>query len=387
MPQSTGMCESGQARMSVQLTITRKDSSDMSRVYNFSAGPAALPLEVLDTIREDIPDWQGTGMSVMEVSHRSKEFIELAARCETNLRNLLSIPADYSVLWTQGGATLQMAMAPLNLAGPDDTVDYVQTGSWGKKAVSEAGKQCNVNVVADSSDKNFTYIPVESSWQRSDGAAYLHITSNETIAGVEFHFVPGGETPIVADMSSTILSRPIDVSDYGVIYAGAQKNLGPAGIALVIVRNDLLEPARENLPHLMMWKSYAESDSMTNTPPTFAWYVADLVCQYLLQVGGLEAMAEVNQRKSGKLYAAIDGSDFYSNPVQVDCRSRMNVPFILADSALDARFLEESLAAGLTNLKGHRSVGGMRASIYNAVTEDAVDALIDFMAEFERTNT
>jgi phosphoserine aminotransferase len=358
----------------------------MSRVYNFSAGPAALPLDVLEKIGQDIPDWQGTGMSVMEISHRSKEFIDLAARCEANLRALLSIPADYSVLWTQGGATLQMAMAPLNLTGPDDTVDYVQTGSWGRKAISEARKMCNVNLAADSSDKNFTYIPEESSWRRSGDAAYLHITSNETIAGVEFHYIPGGEAPIVADMSSTLLSRPIDVSKYGVIYAGAQKNIGPAGITLVIVRNDLLQPARENLPHLMMWKSYAESDSMTNTPPTFAWYVADLIFQRLLSSGGLEAMAVVNQRKSEKLYAAIDASGFYSNPVQVDCRSWMNVPFILADSSLDSKFLDQTLAAGLTNLKGHRSVGGMRASIYNAVPEEAVDALIEFMAEFERTN-
>jgi phosphoserine aminotransferase len=358
----------------------------MSRVYNFSAGPAALPLEVLEIIREDIPDWQGAGMSVMEISHRSKDFIALAQRCEANLRDLLSVPDDYSVLWTQGGATLQMAMAPLNLAGPHDTVDYVVTGSWGKKAAAEAAKQCKLNLAANSSDKNFTYIPDESGWQRSDNAAYLHITSNETIAGVEFHFMPGGDVPIVADMSSTILSRPINVRDYGVIYAGAQKNIGPAGITLVIVRDDLLQPARESLPHLMMWKSYAESDSMTNTPPTFAWYVADLVFQHLLTSGGLEAMADVNRRKSTKLYAAIDASGFYSNPVQEDCRSWMNVPFILADASLDAKFLEETLAAGLTNLKGHRSVGGMRASIYNAVSEEAVDTLIDFMAEFERTN-
>jgi phosphoserine aminotransferase len=281
---------------------------------------------------------------------------------------------------------MQMAMAPLNLAGPGVTVDYVVTGSWGKKAASEAAKQCNLNVVADASDKSFTYIPDEAGWQRSDDAAYLHITSNETIAGVEFHAEPGGDVPLVADMSSTILSRPTDVSRYGVIYAGAQKNIGPAGITLVIVRNDLLEPARENLPHLMMWKSYAESDSMTNTPPTFAWYVADLVIQYLLDNGGLEAMAEINLRKSSKLYTAIDESGFYSNPVEVACRSRMNVPFLLDDAALDTVFLEESRAAGLANLKGHRSVGGMRASIYNAVPEAAVDALIDFMAEFERKN-
>jgi phosphoserine aminotransferase len=358
----------------------------MSRVYNFSAGPAALPLEVLETIRNDIPDWQRTGMTVMEISHRSKEFIALAERAEANLRELLGIPGDYSVLFTQGGATLQMSMVPMNLAGAGATVDYVVTGSWGKKAAGEARKFCDVNVAADASDANFTYIPDESTWQRSDDAAYLHITPNETIAGVEFHFLPAGDTPIVADMSSTILSRPIDVSRYGVIYAGAQKNIGPAGITVVIVRNDLLERAPSNLAHLMTWRSYAESGSMTNTPPTFAWYVADLVFRYLKERGGLAAMAEVNARKAGKLYAAIDSSGFYTNPVQEDCRSWMNVPFVLADAALDGRFLEESAAAGLTNLKGHRSVGGMRASIYNAVPEEAVDALIDFMREFERVN-
>jgi len=358
----------------------------MSRVHNFSAGPAALPPEVLETIRNDIPDWQGTGMSVMEVSHRSKEFVAVAERAEANFRALLGVPDDYSVLFTQGGATLQMSMAPMNLAGADDTVDYVITGSWGKKAAGEARKFCKVNVAADASDENYTYIPEESSWQRSDEAAYLHITPNETIAGVEFHFVPSGDIPIVADMSSTILSRPIDVGRYGVIYAGAQKNVGPAGITVVVVRNDLLDKAPLNLPHLMTWRSYAESGSMTNTPPTFAWYVADLVFQYLKNLGGLEAMAEINARKAARLYGAIDNSGFYSNPVRKDCRSWMNVPFVLADPALDAKFLKESAAAGLANLKGHRSVGGMRASIYNAVPEEAVDALIGFMSEFERVN-
>ena len=356
----------------------------MSRVFNFSAGPAALPLEVLQQIQNDIPDWQGTGMTVMECSHRSKEFVELAARAEQNLRKLLAVPDDYSVLFPQGGATLQMAMTPLNLAGPDDYADYVVTGSWGKKAFGEAARQCKAEIVADASDKNFTYIPDESSWKRNANAAYLHYVPNETIAGVEFHFVPGGDVPLVADMSSTILSRPVDVSQFGVIYAGAQKNIGPAGITLVIVRNDLLDRARPNNPHLMTWKAYADSDSMTNTPPTFAWYVADLVFQWLLKQGGVEQMAVVNKRKSDKLYAAIDGSDFYSNPVDKDCRSWMNIPFILADSECDGTFLEESRAAGLTNLKGHRSVGGMRASIYNAVTEEAVDALISFMADFEQ---
>ena len=358
----------------------------MSRVYNFSAGPAALPLEVLETIRNDLPDWLGSGMSVMEVSHRGKDFVALAARAEATLRELLQVPDDYSVLFPQGGATMQMAMAPLNLTAKGDTADYVVTGSWGKKAAGEASKFCSMNLAADASDKKFTYIPDEASWRRSDNAAYLHYTPNETIAGVEFHFVPGGDVPLVADMSSNILSRPIDVSKFGVIYAGAQKNIGPAGITLVIVRNDLLERARPDNPHLMTWKSYADSDSMTNTPPTFAWYVADLVFQWLKGRGGVEAIAKANERKASKLYAAIDGSDFYSNPVALDCRSRMNVPFILADDGLDTKFLEESAAAGLANLKGHRSVGGMRASIYNAVSEEAVDALIAFMAEFEKAN-
>ncbi len=292
----------------------------MSRVYNFSAGPAALPLEVLETIRSDIPDWDGSGMSVMEVSHRSKPFIELAERCEANLRELMAIPNDYSVLWIQGGATMQMAMAPLNLTGPDDVADYVVTGSWGKKAAAEAARQCRANVMADAAYKSLTYIAPETGWQPSVNAKYLHITSNETIAGVEFPSPPRSAVPIVADMSSSILSQPIEVSDYGVIYAGAQKNIGPAGITLVIVRNDLLEVSRAGVPHLMMWKSYAESASMTNPPPTFAWYVADLVFQHLLSAGGLSAVAAINPRKAENLDAALDASVFYSNPVEPKSR-------------------------------------------------------------------
>ncbi len=356
----------------------------MSRVYNFSAGPAALPLAVLEEIRDEIPDWQGTGMSVMEVSHRGAEFIELAARSEANLRQLLGVSSDYAVLFPQGGGTLQMAMVPQNLASTGVRADYVITGSWGKKASGEAKKFCAMNIAADASDRNFTYIPDPSGWALSDAAAYVHYVPNETIAGVEFHFIPETEAPLVADMSSTILSRPIDVDRFGVIYAGAQKNIGPAGLTLVIVRKDLLQRAPANLAHLMTWRAYAESDSMTNTPTTFAWYVADKVFNWLLARGGLEAMAVVNERKARKLYAAIDTSDFYSNPVSKDARSWMNVPFILADAGLDKRFLVEAEAAGLTNLKGHRSVGGMRASIYNAVPEKAVDVLIDFMREFER---
>ena len=359
----------------------------MSRVFNFSAGPAALPETVLERIRADIPDWGGLGMSVMEISHRSKEFIAVAEKAEQDLRDLLNIPDDYAVLFTQGGATMQFAFAPLNLSAQGQTVDYVQTGSWSKKAIGEARKFCDVNVVADSGDGNFTYIPAVDSWNVSDDAAYLHYTANETIAGVEFHFVPEtGDVPLVTDMSSTILSRPIDVGRFGVIYAGAQKNIGPAGITLVIVRRDLIGSARESAPTLLTYEAYADSDSMTNTPPVFAWYVAGLVFEYLKERGGLAALAEVNERKASKLYAAIDASDFYSNPVREDCRSWMNVPFVLADPSLDARFLAESAAAGLTNLKGHRSVGGMRASIYNAVPEEAIDALIGFMRDFERAN-
>ena len=359
----------------------------MSRVFNFSAGPAALPDAVLKRVRDDIPDWNGTGMSVMEISHRGKDFMAVAQKAEQDFRELLAIPDDYSVLFTQGGATLQFSMAPLNLSAEGDTVDYILTGTWSKKAIAEAENYCTVNIAADASAGNFTDIPRETSWKRSDNAAYLHYTPNETIAGLEFQFVPDvGDTPLVADMSSTILSRPLDVSRFAVIYAGAQKNIGPAGLTLVIVRNDLLSRARSATPKLLRYAVYAESGSMSNTPPTFAWYVAGLVFEQLKEQGGLTAIAELNQRKAGKLYAAIDVSGFYSNPVSEDCRSWMNVPFFLNDSSLDAKFLEESTKAGLTNLKGHRSVGGMRASIYNAVPEAAVDSLIEFMLEFEKAN-
>ena len=359
----------------------------MSRVFNFSAGPAVMPEPVLDRIREDIPDWNGTGMSVMEVSHRSKEFVEVAAKATQDLRDLLAIPDDYSVLFLQGGATLQFAMVPLNLAEDGQAADYVQTGSWSKKAIAEGSRYCNVNTVADSADRNFTYVPDEADWQRSTGAAYLHYCANETIAGVEFPFIPAaGDTPLVCDMSSTILSRPLDVSRFGVIYAGAQKNVGPAGVTLVIIRKDLLGKARSITPNLMNYAVYDGSDSMTNTPPVFAWYAAGLVFEHLKSLGGLDAVAELNRQKAARLYAAIDASDFYSNPVREDCRSWMNVPFVLADPSLDSKFLEEAAAAGLANLKGHRSVGGMRASIYNAMPEAGIDALIGFMQEFERGN-
>jgi len=356
----------------------------MARVYNFSAGPAVLPLEVLERAKDELTDWQGCGMSVMELSHRSKEFIGIAERAEATLRQLLGIPDQYKVLFLQGGATTQFGAVPFNLAGQDDVADYIVTGSWSKKAVAEAKRFCRAKVAADSQDTNFTDIPDPSGWTLDPQAAYVHYTPNETIGGVEFHFVPAtGDVPLVADMSSTILSRPIDVSRYGLIYAGAQKNIGPAGLTLVIVREDLVGKERDGTPRMMEYAPMVEADSMLNTPPTFAWYMAGLVFEWLAENGGLAAMGETNRAKAKLLYDAVDTSDFYSNPVRPDCRSWMNVPFTLADPQLDSKFLEEAVREGLTNLKGHRSVGGMRASIYNAMPVAGVQALVDFMAAFE----
>ena len=358
----------------------------MARVFNFSAGPAALPLEVLEEAKAGLPDWQNGGMSVMEISHRSKAFMAVAEQAEADLRELMGISDDYAVLFLQGGASTQFSAVPLNLAGADATADYVNTGQWSKKAIAEAKRFTKVNVAATAEDTNFSTIPAQESWQLSDNAAYLHYTPNETIGGVEYFWVPQVSAPLVVDMSSTILSRPVNVADYGVIYAGAQKNIGPAGLTLVIVRRDLLGNAAEGCPAMLNWQTAADNDSMYNTPPTFALYLAGLVFDWLKAQGGVEAMELINRRKAEKLYAAIDGSDFYANPVEVQSRSLMNVPFTLADDSLDKQFLAESEEAGLLNLKGHRSVGGMRASIYNAVGEDAVDALIAFMQDFEQRN-
>lgn len=357
----------------------------MTRVYNFSAGPATLPLEVLEQARDELVDWQGSGMSVMEMSHRGKPFVAIAERAEADLRRLLAVPDDYAVLFLQGGATLQFAMAPINLLRGKGRADYVNTGQWSKKAIKEASRLCDVNVVASSEGSHFTTIPPAGEWRTDPQAAYLHYTPNETIGGVEFHWIPdSGDVPLVADMSSTILSRPLDVSRFGVIYAGAQKNIGPAGLTLVIVRRDLIGHAPADVPSMLDYAVQAEAGSMANTPPTYAWYVAGLVFQWLERRGGLAGMAEINARKARKLYDAIDASDFYRNPVDPDCRSWMNVPFTLADPELDADFLAEASEAGLESLKGHRSVGGMRASIYNAMPEAGIDALIEFMADFER---
>ena len=358
----------------------------MTTIYNFSAGPAVLPRAVLEQARDELLDWHGTGMSVMEMSHRSKEYLSIAEQAEADLRELLAIPEHYRVLFLQGGATSQFAMVPMNLLRGRQQADYVNTGAWSKKAIAEARRFCEVNVVASSEDSNFTTIPAFGSWQLNKDAAYLHYTPNETIGGVEFHWVPEtGDVPLVVDMSSTLLSRPIDVSRFGVIYAGAQKNIGPAGLTVVIVRDELLGETMAGTPSMYDYKLHADNGSMLNTPPTYGWYLAGLVFRQLQQQGGVAAMAEINRRKSQRLYDAIDQSGFYSSPVDVDCRSWMNVPFTLADDSLDAEFLVQAKAAGLLNLKGHRSVGGMRASIYNAMPEAGVAALIDFMGEFERT--
>ncbi len=353
----------------------------MPRVYNFSAGPAMLPEEVLQQAREELLDWRGSGMSVMEMSHRGKEFMSIAAQAEASLREIMAIPDHYKVLFLQGGASSQFAMVPLNLLGGKGRADYVDTGSWSKKAISEARRYCEVNIACATEYR----APSQDELQLDPDAAYLHYTPNETIAGVEFPYIPdAGEVPLVADMSSTILSRPLDVSRFGVIYAGAQKNIGPAGLTVVIVREDLLGEPRSGTPTMFSYRIHAENGSMYNTPPTYAWYLAGLVFDWIKRKGGLEAMAGINRRKAEKLYAAIDGSDFYHNPVDRGSRSWMNVPFTLADPSLDDTFLAEAKKHGLVTLKGHRSVGGMRASIYNAMPEEGVDALVAFMAAFEK---
>jgi phosphoserine aminotransferase len=358
----------------------------MTRCYNFCAGPAALPEAVLEKARDELLEWGDSGMSIMEMSHRSPEVVGVAEQAEATLRELMGISDDYAVLFLQGGASTQFAAAPLNLMGEAGSADYVNTGQWSKKAIAEAKRFGAVNVAASSEDTNFSTIPAQDTWRLSADAAYLHYTPNETIGGVEYFWVPQVDTPLVVDMSSTILSRPVNVADYAVIYAGAQKNIGPAGLTLVIVRRELLGRAIATCPAMLNWQTAADNDSMYNTPPTFALYLAGLVFEWLKEQGGLTAMEVINRRKAEKLYAAIDGSNFYANPVEVQSRSLMNVPFTLANDSLDKQFLAEADAAGLLNLKGHRSVGGMRASIYNAVGEDAVDALIAFMQDFEQRN-
>ncbi len=361
----------------------------MERLYNFSAGPAVLPREVLEQARDELVNWQGCGMSVMEMSHRGKEYMGIQAQAEADLRELMGIPANYKVLFLQGGASSQFAMVPMNLyreKGGKASADYLNTGEWSKKAIKEAKKFGAVNVVASSEDKNFSYAPTQDAWKLDPNAAYVHYTPNETIGGVEIFWTPEtGDIPLVADMSSTILSRPIDVSKFGLIYAGAQKNIGPAGVTLVIVRDDLIGQVLPGTPTMFDYKTHSENESMYNTPPTYGIYIAGMVFKLLKAKGGLAAMEQTNRLKAGLLYDYLDATDFYNSPVARDNRSLMNIPFTLKDAALDEEFLKGAKARNLVQLKGHRSVGGMRASIYNAMPVEGVQALVDYMKEFEKS--
>ena len=355
------------------------------RAYNFCAGPAALPEAVLLRAQAELLDWQGKGLSVMEMSHRSDEFVSIAEKAEQDLRDLLSIPSNYKVLFLQGGASQQFAQVPLNLLPEDGKADYIDTGIWSKKAIEEAQRFGTVNIAASAKPYDYFAIPGQNEWQLSKDAAYVHYAPNETIGGLEFGWIPEvGDVPLVADMSSDILSRPIDVSKFGLIYAGAQKNIGPSGLVVTIIREDLLGRARSICPTMLDYKVAADNGSMYNTPPTLAWYLSGLVFAWLKEQGGVEAIGRLNEQKQRKLYDFIDASGLYSNPIAKNDRSWMNVPFRLADEKLDKPFLVGAEARGLLNLKGHRSVGGMRASIYNAVGLEAVDALLTYMAEFEK---
>ena len=356
----------------------------MTRVFNFSAGPAALPEPVLRQAAEEMLDWHGSGMSVMEMSHRGKEFISIATEAEALLRELLAVPANYKVLFMQGGAIAENAIVPMNLLRGKGKADYVDTGEWSKKSIKEAKKYCAVNVAASAADTNYTTIPPRAGWKLDPEAAYVHICGNETIGGVQYHWTPDtGGVPLVSDMSSEILSRPVDVSKYGLIYAGAQKNIGPSGLTLVIVRDDLLGQPHPLLPTAFDYKTVADNESMYNTPPTYAIYIAGLVFRWLKAQGGLSAMEAHNRAKAALLYDYLDTTAFYKAPVARDCRSWMNVPFKLANEALDGEFLKGAEARGMVQLKGHRSVGGMRASIYNAMPLAGVQALVAYMKEFE----
>jgi len=360
----------------------------MTRLYNFCAGPAALPTAVLNQAQADLLNWQGKGLSVMEMSHRSPEFVGIAQKAEQDLRDLMVIPDNYKVLFMQGGASSQFTMIPMNLLHDKKSADYINTGQWSKKAIAEAKRFCDVNVAATTEDNKFTSAPSQEELKLNPEAAYVHYTPNETIGGVKFDYIPETNgVPLIADYSSSILSEEIDVSKFAMIYAGAQKNIGPAGLCIVIIREDLLGNTVEGIPTMFDYKVMADNDSMYNTPPSYGWYLAGLVFVWLKEQGGVKAMAEINQRKAKKLYEFIDTNDFYANPVAINNRSIMNVPFTLANSDLDKAFLAASEKAGLLNLAGHRSVGGMRASIYNAVEEKAVDALIAFMADFAKKNS
>ncbi len=359
----------------------------MTRVFNFSAGPAALPPSVLQQAADEMLDWHGSGMSVMEMSHRGREFISIADEAQSLLRELLAVPANYKVLFMQGGAIAENAIVPLNMLRGHAGADYIDSGEWSKKSIKEARKYGRVNVAASSAAGNYTAVPPRDSWQLDKDAAYVHICSNETIGGVQYHYTPDvGSVPLVADMSSDIMSRPVDVSKFGLIYAGAQKNIGPSGLTVVIVRDDLIGHALPATPSAFDYKTVADNDSMYNTPPTYAIYIAGLVFKWLKAQGGLAAIAEHNRAKAALLYDYLDSTSFYTAPVARECRSLMNVPFKLNDEALDGAFLKGAEARGMVQLKGHRSVGGMRASIYNAMPLAGVQALVTWMKEFERTN-
>jgi phosphoserine aminotransferase len=354
------------------------------RAFNFSPGPAVLPLEVLEQTRDELLDWRGSGMSVMEVSHRGAAFVEAATAAEADLRELLSIPANYKVLFMQGGASAQFALVPMNLTAPGATVDYINTGHWSQKGIAEASRYCNVHIAGDAGG-NYLSVPRQSELRFSGKAAYVHYTPNETIGGVEFGYVPdAGSAPLVADMSSNILSQPIEVSQFGLIYAGAQKNIGPSGLVVLIVREDLIGRARAETPKVFDYQAVADDHSLLNTPPTFAWYMAGLVFKWVKERGGVAAMGERNRIKADTLYQAIDSSEFFHNAVAKDARSRMNVTFTLRRGELDAAFLAQAAAAGLHGLKGHRVLGGMRASLYNAMPLAGVEKLIEFMRDFEK---
>ena len=356
----------------------------MTQAYNFSAGPAMLPKEVLLKIQEELIEYGNSKASVMEISHRGVDFMEAAEKSEKDLRELLKIPDHYKLLFLQGGASAQFSMVPINLLRGGSKANYANTGHWSVKAIAEAKRYCEVNVCTDSTENNFTNIDDFQNWDIDEAASYLHYTPNETIAGLEFDYIPDVSMPIAADMSSTILSREIDVSKYGVIYAGAQKNIGPSGLTIVIVRDDLIGYAVNGQPKLFDYATQANNDSMFNTPATFPWYAAGRVFEWIKEKGGLSAMQAINKAKAESLYSAIDNSDFYSNPVSMKYRSWMNIPFLLADEKLNSKFLEHSKDSGLLALKGHRSVGGMRASIYNAMPQEGVDALVSFMNDFEK---
>jgi len=359
----------------------------MTRVFNFSAGPAALPETVLRQAADEMLDWHGSGMSVMEMSHRGKEFIAIHAEAEALLRELLAVPANYKVLFLQGGAIGENAIVPMNMLRGRKSIDFIDTGEWSKKSIKEARKYAAVNVAASAADTRYTTIPRRETWKLDPEAAYVHICSNETIGGVEYHFTPDvGDVPLVADMSSDILSRPVDVAKYGLIYGGAQKNIGPAGLTIVIVREDLLGQALAITPSAFDYTEQAANDSMLNTPPTYAIYIAGLVFQWIKAQGGLVAMEAHNRAKAALLYDYLESSSFYSAPVAKDCRSLMNVPFRLKDEKLDEAFLKGAQARGMLQLKGHRSVGGMRASIYNAMPVDGVRTLVAYMKEFEASH-